>query len=81
MACPKEDAKQDIQNGTAEVFIEAAELKHREDDGHFGSLFALVLTQLTLRKAVPLAALKQVEEIAGVKPPGVNFWKHTHTFT
>jgi len=60
-------------------------LKRREDGGHFGSLFALVLAQLTLRKAWPtvlgpLEALMQVEEIARVKPPGVNFRKHTHTF-
>jgi len=44
-----------------------------------------VLAQLTLRKVWPtvlgsLEALMQVEEIAGVKPPGVIFWKHTHTF-
>ena len=69
----EEDAKQDIENGTAEAFIQPTELKCRQEGSLFGSLFALVLTQLTLRKVWPtvlgpLEALVQVEEIAGVKP-------------
>jgi len=47
--------------------------KRHQEGGLFGSLFALVLTQLTVRKVWqtvlgPLEALVQVEEIAGVKP-------------
>jgi len=69
----EEDAKQDIENGTAKVFIHPTELKRHQEGGLFGSLFALVLTQLTVRKVWPtvlgpLEALVQVEEIAGVKP-------------
>jgi len=69
----EEDAKQDIENGTAKVFIHPTELKRRQEGVLFGSLFALVLTQLTVSKVWPtvlgpLEALVQVEEITGVKP-------------
>jgi len=40
-----EDAKQDLASGTAKVFIEPIEVKHRQDGGHFGTLFTLVLSQ------------------------------------
>jgi len=46
----EEDAKQDLASGTVKVFIEPAEVKRRQDGGHFSTLFAPVLTQSSHRR-------------------------------
>jgi len=48
----EEDTKQDLASGITKVFMEPpAEANHCQDGGHFGTLFAVVLTQSNSQKA------------------------------